>query len=190
VVVNDRAVVFVDSAGHEERLRACAHGARKLPISWCWSWPPMTASCRKRKKRSTTQSRAKVPIIVAINKIDKAEAQLVTRESGNSFCHDRRGPLPSRPRPRFQTFLGLFLRNLKHHLLFQRDNAHHSAERLGKCRGRRHIQRLVDAGEYAPVEQVLSEFLGAHIQLFSKFANRDALVIVTSRGRTRLPAAR
>ncbi len=82
------------------------------------------------------------------------------------YRHDRR--------PRFQTFLGLFLRNLEHHLLFQRDNAHHSAERLGKCRSRRNIQRLVDAGENTPVEQVLQEFLGAHIQLFGKFANRDA----------------
>src|SRR5712691_5515039 len=82
------------------------------------------------------------------------------------YCHHRR--------PRLQTFLGLFLRNLEHHLLFERDHAHYSAKRFGKCRGGRHIQRLVDAGKHAAVEQVLQDVLGAHIQLFGQFANRDA----------------
>src|SRR5439155_1222793 len=50
-------------------------------------------------------------------------------------------------RPRLQTFLGLFLRNFQHHLFFQRDDVHHAAERFSKRRGRRHIQRLVDAGK-------------------------------------------
>jgi len=40
-----------------KRLRACAREARRLPISWCWSWPRMTASCRKRRKRSTRAGR-------------------------------------------------------------------------------------------------------------------------------------
>src|SRR6266446_4377456 len=77
-------------------------------------------------------------------------------------------------RPRLQTFLGLFLRNLEHHLLFERDHAHYSTERFRKCRCCRHVQRLVDAGKHAAVEQVLQDVLGAHIQLFGQFANRDA----------------
>src|SRR5258708_1210622 len=44
-----------------KRLRACARGARRLPTSWCWSWRPMTASCRKRKKRSTTPEPRRSP---------------------------------------------------------------------------------------------------------------------------------
>src|SRR5260370_3268428 len=77
-------------------------------------------------------------------------------------------------RPWFQAFPGLFLRYLKYHLLFERHDAYYSAERFGKSRCRRHIQRLVDAGEDAAVEQVFQDVLGAHIQLFGKFANRDA----------------
>src|SRR5713101_1201762 len=77
-------------------------------------------------------------------------------------------------RPRLQTFLGLFLRNLEHHLLFERDHAHYSTERFRKCRCCRHVQRLVNAGKHAAVEQVLQDVLGAHIQLFGQFANRDA----------------
>jgi len=66
----------------------------------------------------------------------------------------------------FQTLLGLFLRNFQYHLLFQGDNAHYAAERFGKCRGVGNIQRLVNTGEDAPVEQVLQELLGAHVQFF------------------------
>src|SRR2546423_1410296 len=77
-------------------------------------------------------------------------------------------------RTRLQTFLGLFLGNFQHHLLFQGDDADHPAEGFGKGGGRRNVQRLVDAGEDAPVEQVLQQVLGAHIQLFGQFANGDA----------------
>src|SRR5947209_5353287 len=52
-------------------------------------------------------------------------------------------------RPRLQTFLGFFLRNLQHHLLFQGNNAHYAAERFRQRRRRRHIQSLVDAREHA-----------------------------------------
>ena len=76
--------------------------------------------------------------------------------------------------PWLQTFLGLFLRNFQHHLFFEGDHVHHSAERLSKCRSRRHVQRLVDAREDAAVEQVFQQVFRAHIQLFGKFANRDA----------------
>ena len=80
--------------------------------------------------------------------------------------HDRR--------PRLQTLLGLFLSNFQHHLFFQRNDAHHSAERFCECRCRRHVQRLVDARENAPVEQILQDILGTHIQFLGEFANRDA----------------
>src|SRR5438876_399797 len=75
---------------------------------------------------------------------------------------------------RLQTFLGLFLRNFQHHLFFEGNHVHHSAERLSKCRSRRHVQRLVDAREDAAVEQVIQQVFRTHIQLFGKFANRDA----------------
>ncbi len=55
-------------------------------------------------------------------------------------------------RPRLQTFLRLFLRDFQHHLFFQRDDAHDSAERFRKRSRRRHIQRLVNAGENAPIQ--------------------------------------
>ena len=54
---------------------ACAPAAPRSPTSSCWWWPPTTASCRRRSKPSTTPRAAEVPIIVAINKIDKPDAQ-------------------------------------------------------------------------------------------------------------------
>ena len=52
----------------------CGRAAPRPPISSCWWSPPMTASCRRRSKPSTTPRAAEVPIIVAINKIDKQQA--------------------------------------------------------------------------------------------------------------------
>ncbi len=69
-------------------------------------------------------------------------------------------------RPRLQTLFGLFFRNLQHHLLFQGDHTHHAAERFGQCRCCRHIQRLVDAGKDATIQQRFQQFFRAHVQLF------------------------
>ena len=54
---------------------ACAPAAPKLPTSSCWWWRPTTASCRRPLEAIDHANAAKVPIIVAINKIDKPDAQ-------------------------------------------------------------------------------------------------------------------
>ena len=56
------------------RSRRCAHAARTSPTSSCWWSPPTTASCRRRSRRSSTRARPNVPIVVAVNKIDKGDA--------------------------------------------------------------------------------------------------------------------
>ncbi len=68
-------------------------------------------------------------------------------------------------------FLDFFFLN---DLLFERDHLHDSVEGFGKVRGRGHIERLVDAGENAAVEQDLQQFLGANIELFGQLAHGDA----------------
>ena len=93
-------------------------------------------------------------------------------------------------RPRLQIFLGLFLRDFQHHLLFKGDHADNAAECFRKRRCRRNIQRLVDAGEHAAVQQRLQKFLGAHVQLLGQFANGDAFGDGDVARRDAVPAAR
>ncbi len=52
----------------------CAPAAPGRPTSSCSSWPPTTASCLRPSRRSTTRAPRRFPIVVAINKIDKPNA--------------------------------------------------------------------------------------------------------------------
>ena len=52
----------------------CARAAPRSPIWSSWWSPPMTASCRRRWKPSPMPRRRGVPMIVAVNKIDKGDA--------------------------------------------------------------------------------------------------------------------
>ena len=56
-------------------LPRCARAAPMSPTSSCWSSPPMTASWSRPSRRSATPRRPSVPIIVAINKIDRPDAE-------------------------------------------------------------------------------------------------------------------
>ena len=77
-------------------------------------------------------------------------------------------------------FLDLFF---LHQLLFESDNLYDAVERLGQARGRRHVESLVDAREYAAIEQCLQQILRANIEFFGEFAHRDSF---RHRQRTRL----
>ena len=61
-----------------------------------------------------------------------------------------------------------------HHLLFEGDHLHDSVESFGEACCGGNVERLVDAGENAAVEQGFQQILGANIQLFGQFADRDA----------------
>ena len=65
------------------RSPRCVPAARRPQISQFWWWRPTTASCRRPWRPSTMPRPQDVPIIVAINKMDKARRQSRTRQAGS-----------------------------------------------------------------------------------------------------------
>src|SRR5215470_7247915 len=59
-------------------------------------------------------------------------------------------------------------------LLFEGDHLDDAVERFGEVRGSGHVQRLIDAGENAAIEQDFQQILGADIELFGELADGDA----------------
>ena len=73
VEINGRQITFVDTPGHEA-FTAMRAAAPRSP-TWSSSWlPPTTASCPRPSRPSTTSKAAGVPIVVAVNKCDKPDA--------------------------------------------------------------------------------------------------------------------
>src|SRR5882724_1326166 len=87
---------------------------------------------------------------------------------------------------RLEIFLGFFLGDFEHHLVFEGDDGNDTVETFGKLRGGGRIERLVDAGENSLVEENLQKVFGAHVEFFGEFANGDAFGDVDVARRTRL----
>ena len=87
------------------RSPPCAPAAPRSPTSSCWSSPPTTASCPRPSRRINHAKAAEVPIVVAINKIDRenADPNRVSSSWPSTNWSPRAGaatPSPSRSRPR------------------------------------------------------------------------------------------
>src|SRR3984957_20842099 len=68
-------------------------------------------------------------------------------------------------------FLDAFFLN---HLLFERNYLHDSVKRFRQAGRSRHVERLIDAGENAAVQQRLQQVLGADVQLLRQLADRNS----------------
>ena len=70
---NGKPITFIDTPA-TRRSPPCGPAAPRSPTSRCWWWPPTTASCPRRKEAIQHIKAAGVPMIVALNKIDKDNA--------------------------------------------------------------------------------------------------------------------
>src|SRR5580704_5190021 len=68
-------------------------------------------------------------------------------------------------------FLDAFFLN---HLLFERNYLHDSVKRFRQAGRSRHVERLIDAGENAAVQQRLQQVLSADVQLLRQLADRNS----------------
>ena len=88
---------FVDTPGHEAFTEMRARGANVTDIA-VLVWPPMMASCRKPRRRSATLEPRRVPIVVALNKIDLpgADPNEPCRNCRRTNCCPRNGAVMSK----------------------------------------------------------------------------------------------
>ena len=70
----DSTITFLDTPGHEAFTAMRGPGRHELPIWPSWWWPPTTASCPRPWRAINHAKAAEIPIIVAINKMDKPGA--------------------------------------------------------------------------------------------------------------------
>src|SRR5207245_7456745 len=77
--------------------------------------------------------------------------------------------------PRLEIFLLLFFGNFLDDFFFEGDDGDDATEGFGETGCRGDIQGLIDGGKDAPVEKIFQDIFGAHVQLFSEFADGDAL---------------
>src|SRR5262249_58670240 len=68
-----------------------------------------------------------------------------------------------------------FLSDLLNDLLFKRDDMHDAAEGFGEAGCCLDVERLINTGEDAAIEQRLEHILGADVEFFSEIADSDAL---------------
>ena len=84
------SITFLDTPGPRGVHRHARARRARPPTSWCWWWRPTTASCRRPSRPSSMRAPPNVPIVVAVNKIDKPRRRSGSR--AHRTCQVRRDP--------------------------------------------------------------------------------------------------